>query len=104
MDLFNIENDVFIICSNDIDRVKKTYKFKTKNIVFFSEGEIEDLCMLSLCDHYILSPSTYGWWGCFLNNSDVKKIIMMKPWFNRNSHGNQELDLYFENAIITYLK
>lgn len=99
--LFDIDNDIFLIFSNDIERVKSTYNLNYKNIYYIYEGQIQDLCILSLCDNYILSSSTYGWWGCFLNPNNEKKVIMLYPWFNQNAHGKDiKIDLYFENCKI----
>lgn len=103
MNKFNLKNDVFVIFSNDVNRCKEIYELKNKNVIYVSENEINDLCALSLCDDYILSPSTFGWWGCFLNPDINKKIIMMSPWYNINTSYNklnEEIDLYFKNAII----
>jgi hypothetical protein len=99
--LFDKDNDIFLIFSNDIERVKSIYNLTHKNIYYISEGQIQDLCILSLCDNYILSSSTYGWWGCFLNPNDDKQIIMLYPWFNQTAHGKDiKIDLYFENCKI----
>lgn len=103
MNKFDLKNDVFVIFSNDIERCRNIYNFKNKNVICVSEDEINDLCALSLCDNYILSASTFGWWGCFLNPDINKKIIMMSPWYNIKTSFNKlndEIDLYFENAII----
>ena len=114
---FDLENDYFIFFSNDIARCITTYSnLPSKNIIFMGHEqsswgtppctirEIEDLAFMSICDGYILSPSTFGWWGCFLNrNHPSSSIIMMKPWFNIKSHGEKEnkyIDLYFENSLI----
>jgi hypothetical protein len=103
MPCFDLDNDVFIICSNDVERCKRTYEFSSKNIIWFCGDELNDICIMSLCDEYILTPSTFGWWACFLNTNTSKKIIMMKPWFNIYAHGkhlNKDFNLFFENAKI----
>ena len=42
---------------------------------------IDDFCLMQLCDHSILSPtSTFGWWVGFLNNDPNKKIIVPKKY------------------------
>jgi hypothetical protein len=98
MALFDLENDIFIGVSNDIDRAMRDYKLK--NVIPFSGGLIEDMCLMSLCDHYILSPSTYSWWACFLNPNKDKKIIHSTPFFNpKGTAGPEKYDYYFENSI-----
>lgn len=44
---------------------------------FFSEGqnEIEDLCLLSQCTHFVLSNSSYSWWGAWLAEKENTIII-----------------------------
>ena len=103
MKLFDLENDIFICVSNDINRAMKEYYpniNKIGNVYTFSEGLIEDMCLMSLCDHYILSPSTYSWWACFLNPSKDKKIIHSIPFLNPSrTKQPEEFDYYFEGSI-----
>jgi hypothetical protein len=32
-------------------------------------------------DNYIVSPSTFGWWGAWLSQNPEPKIAIMKDWF-----------------------
>ena len=100
MNQFDPENVIFIALSNDIQRAMSDYP-NLKNIIPFSGGLFEDMCLLSLCDDFILSPSTYGWWGCFLSKSVDKKIIQCAPFFNcrNNKDWKEDYDYYFENSM-----
>jgi hypothetical protein len=37
--------------------------------------------LISLCQHAIISNSTFAWWGAWLNPSSQKQIIAPTPWF-----------------------
>jgi hypothetical protein len=57
-----------------------------KNI-FFSTGEnnIEDLFAMSMCDHHIISHSSFGWWGAWLNKHPTKTVLMPSRHFLSNA-------------------
>lgn len=64
-----------IIFSDDIGYCK--VHFDCIDNVFFAEGnsDIEDLCLMSQCDHFILSNSSYSWWGAWLGEKKGTKVV-----------------------------
>ena len=40
-----------------------------------------DIQMLSQCDHFVLSNSTFGWWAAYLCNNPRKVVMTPKKWF-----------------------
>lgn len=71
---------VFLVMSDDIDWCRK--HFRGTNF-FFSDAEspVIDLYLQSFCKHNIISNSTFGWWGAWLNSDREKKVIYPTPWF-----------------------
>ncbi len=46
-----------------------------------------DLCLMSLCDDFIIANSTFSWWGAWLSSNQNKQIIAPSTWFGpNNSH------------------
>jgi hypothetical protein len=46
--------------------------------------EVEDLYLMSLCEHGIVSNSSFSWWGAWLNPREEKQdriIVAPKAWF-----------------------
>ena len=73
----------FFVFSDDINWCKKNLKFKNVIIINSNEKRIphEDVHLMSLCNHNIISNSTFGWWGAWLNQNEIKKVIAPNRWF-----------------------
>jgi hypothetical protein len=60
-----------IIFSDDMEYCK--LHFQCLPNVYYAEGNaIEQLCLMSLCDHFIIANSTFSWWGCYLAELNKK--------------------------------
>lgn len=46
-----------------------------------SDNFYEDFILLTLCTDAIISASSFGWWGAYLNNNTNKKIVAPSRWF-----------------------
>jgi len=93
---FNDKDYNFIVITDDIDWCKLF--FNRKNF-YISEGRNQflDMCIMSMCDHNIITNSSFSWWGSWLNKNPNKKIIAPAQWFT-----NSEIlikDLYSSNWI-----
>ena len=92
---FTDKEYTFLVFSDDIEWCKQIFP----EGVIFIEGnnQFEDLCLMSICEHNIISNSSYSWWGAYLNKNEDKKIIAPKNWFIPAKPLN---DLYPKNWII----
>jgi hypothetical protein len=71
---FDYENFNIIIFSDDFKYCK--IHFECFDNVYFAEGsDIDQLCLMSLCDHFIISNSTFSWWGAYLGERPGSKVI-----------------------------
>ena len=84
----------FVLCSNDPERARGMYEWGGRGVSWAELGVKEEMCLMSMCDHFILSASTFGWWSAVLNPSPTKQVIMCKPFFGpRDGHLNKDHDL-----------
>ena len=83
----NYQENNILIFSNDQDKTKK-YFDKLKNINFVQENDYEELYIMSKCNIYYCSPSTFNWWGIYLNLNPDKVYLL---WENNTKIRN---DLY----------
>ena len=72
--------DKLLIISDDINWCKENIKIEG---VYFSEKykDYEDIWLMSLCNHFIISNSSFSWWGSYLSKSKNKVIITPGTWF-----------------------
>jgi len=92
-----ILNPVFIVFSNDIEWVKENITGIQMIFVDFNKKENSwmDMCLMSCCEHNIISNSTFSWWGAWLNNNK-NKIVVCPKYFMSNIDTK---DIYPESWI-----
>lgn len=94
----------FVVCSDDIKWCRINLKpLELFGAVFtFSSNPdpIQDLAMLSCCEHQICANSSFSWWAYWLNQNEEKQGIMPKAWFGPGNTHLETKDIYPENVII----
>ena len=71
------ENPEFFVFSDDInycrENLPKIYPNAKYN--FISQTPAQDMALITICKHVITAPSTFSWWGAWLNENPGKIII-----------------------------
>ena len=77
-----VDAPVYFIFSDDIEWCKENIEIANEH--FFVEANqdtpFENMELMSLCKHNIISNSTYDWWGVMLNINKQKIVICPKNW------------------------
>lgn len=86
----------FKVFSDDIGWCKQEFsrpEYQGVNF-FYSQGHsiIDDLVLMSQCEHNIMSNSTYAWWGAWLNQNP-QKIVICPHEDNYYGPANKHLDV-----------
>ena len=63
-----------IVLSNDINRCKMLIKNGEVPITYITDKDYIEFVIMTMCTEYIASPSTFNWWGAYLNPNPNKKI------------------------------
>jgi len=87
----------YFIFSDDIEWVKQNWTMHIRDTVFVSEIYPEkegykinknrhlDLMLIKSCKHQIISNTSFGWWGAWLNENPEKVVIAPRHWIDPNS-------------------
>lgn len=76
-----VDDPVFFIFSDDIPWVKKNLNTQY-NIIYIDNNNPspEDMRLLYSCKHFIMSNSTFSWWGAYLGDFENKIVLVPKYW------------------------
>lgn len=92
-----VENPEFYIFSDLPDLVKKNFKFPFPVIYVENTDAIESLRLLYTCKHFIISNSSFSWWGSYLSENP-DKIIYAPVRFSTNRKLKDD-DIFFQGVI-----
>jgi len=87
---------VFSNTSEDLQWIKENYQFDyDMNYVDLSNPDYEELRLMSKCKHFVLSNSSFSWWGSYLSSNKDKVIIAPSKWIR----GEDDKGIYREEFI-----
>ena len=82
-----VENPTFFVFSDDINWCKKEL-WDDENTVYIPQNMqvYETLFLMYTCKHFIISNSTFSWWGQYLSQNNDKLVISPSRWNNDGFH------------------
>ena len=71
---------MYFIWSNDHDNIESLLQnLKIKNYTLVKQNDvINDFNLFKYCKHFIIGPSSFHWWGAWLNENPNKICIRPK--------------------------
>lgn len=80
-----VQKPVFICFSQTPEWVKENlsdnYEIRYITPKDYKGGEIDDLFLLTQCKYFIISNSTFYWWGAWLSEAPGKQVIAPHQWY-----------------------
>jgi hypothetical protein len=75
------EGTTFVVTSNNLNLAKECMDRLAQNIIYLDSGDyIEEFYVLTQCDSFIISNSSFGWWAAWLSSNVDKIVIVPRPW------------------------
>lgn len=71
--------DTIYVLSDDLEWCQQNIKLP--NVVFVDYKRHKALWFLSLCQNFVISNSTFSWWGAYLSRAPKKVVIAPEVWF-----------------------
>jgi hypothetical protein len=78
-----LTNPQYFVFTDDPDWVRTHFDVEVQFELVTINGQdkgYEDLHLLSHCRHQVISNSSFGWWGAWLNNHPGKIVVAPKVW------------------------
>lgn len=73
---------LFVVVSDRIELAKRILSDLPHRMLFVEkQSYYHDMLVLSLCQDFVLTNSTFGWWGAWLSEAPNKRVITPSPWF-----------------------
>jgi hypothetical protein len=89
----------FIVFSDDISWCKQNFSKELDIVYAEGNSNVQDLSLMSQCQHNIIANSSFSWWGAWLNRNQNKLVIAPARWFGQaNQHANLA-DLYCDGWL-----
>lgn len=74
------KNLTLFVFSNNLKWVKENFRVDVPmEFVEGCEADVEELYLMSICQHNIIANSTFSWWGAWLNQNNDKKVFVPIP-------------------------
>jgi hypothetical protein len=90
------DDNIFLIISDDIEWCKENIKGDDVIYSKFSvdghseiKSEYLDLCLITYCDNFVMSCSTFSWWGAWLSKKDGQVYVPDRWWGRRYCKKNE---------------
>ena len=79
------------IFTDDEEWVEENLEFEIPSLVVsnhFNLSALQEMILMSQCNHNIIANSTFSWWGAWLNVHEDKIVIAPKHWFVDKKRNN----------------
>lgn len=87
-----LDYPVFYIFSDDINWVRNNLSILSPHFfIDHNKRDYDDMRLMSVCSHNIISNSSFSWWAAWLNPNKNKIVVAPQKWFNDSQKDTRDL-------------
>ena len=86
LDHFDSDRNVIVFSDDPLWCHDESLFSDDRFIISENEDNRVDLCLMSMCDDFIIANSSYSWWGAWLSSNKNKKVIAPVQWFGKTGY------------------
>ena len=103
------DTDHILVASDDLEWCKEKLKFDKPVTYLQGWKPYEQLWIMAMCLHFVISNSSFSWWAAYLSKHPKKIVIAPETWFGPDGpnewsdmycKGWTILPTYFNNGLI----
>lgn len=86
-----LDDPLFCLFSDDLEFAKEHFgqdgsieiieSDRIKENFYSNSADLQDLFLMSQCDHNIIANSTFSWWSAWLNKNPNKTVLAPEVWY-----------------------
>lgn len=99
-------NPVFYVFSNnhdDIEWIKHNYDFGVPvKYVDLNNPGIDDLRLMYYCKHFVISKSTFSWWGSYMSQNEDKIVVAPEMKLESNWLKDASMNDWYRKDMIRF--
>jgi hypothetical protein len=85
------KNKNYYITTNNTEKARKMFESYDNFYILDNFNYIEQFFIQTKCENNIISNSSFGWWGAWLNSNKEKTIFAPKKWFKNQDMTTKDL-------------
>jgi hypothetical protein len=89
------KNKNYFVTTNNFDKAKQMFSVYPNFYFLEKYTYLEQFFIQTKCEHNVITNSSFGWWGAWLNKNPNKIVFAPQNWFKSNFKNQSETkDLY----------